>query len=71
MSDYFNRVIAYTNAINQAKKMFEANIIDASDFALIEDKMASKYCISYKSLYRQNNLIQSPQRGNITPDEEV
>ena len=71
MNNYLVNVASYTNAIMQAKKMYEAKIIDAEDYKKIEEKMASKYCINNKSLYRQINLIQSPLRGNITPDEEV
>ncbi len=66
MNEYLVRVMSYNTAMVQAKKMFSEGIIDAEDLVLIEEKLAEKYCINCKSLYRFNNLLSTSLRGNIT-----
>lgn len=49
-----------------AQKMFDSKIISLDDYEKIENKIAQKYCIKTNSIYRSNNLINSPPSGNIT-----
>lgn len=64
--EYQQSIERYSVAMFFAKKMLESSIISNEDFNIIEDKIAQKYCIKIDSIYRLNDLINSPLSGNMS-----
>ena len=70
MISYLKNVDAYQLAVHQAKQMLKVGTIDENDYIKIEEKMAEKYCINKHSIYRLDNLISTPTRGNMSTELE-
>lgn len=70
MTDY-GRIISYQSAMEQARIMLQKGIIDRADIVSIEDKLAQKYGLKYGSIYREIDLINIENRGNISHYKEV
>lgn len=68
---YFDALTGYKNAMLQAKQMLQQGLVTCKEYAIIETKMCEKYCINSCSLYRDNDLINTPFRVNISPTKEV
>ena len=64
--EYLKCLELYLVDMMLAQKMFDSKIISLDDYEKIENKIAQKYCIKTNSIYRSNNLINSPPSGNIT-----
>lgn len=64
--EYQQSIERYSVAMLFAKKMLESSIISNKDYQKIEDKIAQKYCIKIDSIYRVNDLINSPLSGNMS-----
>lgn len=64
--EYQQSIERYSVAMLFAKKMLESSIISNEDYDKIEDKIAKKYCIKIDSIYRLNDLINSPLSGNMS-----
>ncbi len=60
----------YLLALNIINRMVKEGALTSEESIIAERKIAEKYCIKDKSLYRPYNLIQNPPRGNMSPDKE-
>lgn len=69
-SEYRNNIERYHASLLQAKKMFDLGILNDEDYERVEDLLAKKYCIKGCSVYRLNDLIVTPFRGNIIHEKE-
>jgi len=64
-------VLGYKSAMAQARRMLSASIITEAEYAIIDTMMAEKYGLSSCSLFRENDLLHSSIRGNMSHYEEV
>lgn len=63
--------VNYLNAMLKANEMAEQGLINYEDYKSYEEKMAKKYGIKSGSLYRLNDLINTPFRVmNIVTKKE-
>ena len=69
--DFFADVLGYKSAMAQAGLMFSKGIISTEEYAIIDTMMAEKYGLSSCSLFRDNDLLYSSIRGNMSHYEEV
>ncbi len=60
----------YLLALNIINRFIADGILTADEAVIAEEKIAEKYCIKDRSLYRPNNLIQPQPRGNMSRDKE-
>lgn len=65
------RILGYKSAMAQARQMLSGGIINADEYAIIDTMMAEKYGLSSCSLFRENDLIYSSIRGNMSHYEGV
>ena len=65
------RILGYKSAMAQARQMLSGGIINAAEYALIDTMMAEKYGLSSCSLFRENDLLYSSIRGNMSHYEGV
>lgn len=65
------RILGYKSAMAQARRMLSAGIITEAEYAIIDTMMAEKYGLSSYSLFRDNDLLISGIRGNISHYEGV
>lgn len=65
------RVLGYKSALAQARRMLTLGIITEEEYAIIDTMMAEKYCLSSCSLFRDNDLLYSSIRGNMSHYEGV
>jgi K+/H+ antiporter YhaU regulatory subunit KhtT len=61
----------YKAAVSVFKNWHESGIITDADFAKIDAAIAQKYGISILSIYRENDLLCSPNRANILPEVDT
>ncbi len=66
-----DRVLGYKSAMAQARRMLSASIITEAEYAIIDTMMAEKYGLSSCSLFRENDLLHSSIRGNMSHYEGV
>ena len=64
-------VLGYKSAMAQARRMLSASIITEAEYAIIDPMMAEKYGLSSCSLFRENDLLHSSIRGNMSHYEGV
>lgn len=64
-------VLGYKSAMAQARRMLSASIITEAEYAIIDTMMAEKYGLSSCSLFRENDLLLSSIRGNMSHYEGV
>ncbi|MFA7175028.1 MAG: SHOCT domain-containing protein [Kiritimatiellia bacterium] len=64
-------VLGYKSAMAQARRMLSASIITEAEYAIIDTMMAEKYGLSSCSLFRENDLLHSSIRGNMSHYEGV
>ena len=64
-------VLGYKSAMAQARRMLSASIITEAEYAIIDTMMAEKYGLSSCSLFRENELLHSSIRGNMSHYEGV
>ena len=67
----YERILSYQSAVEQARIMLRKGIITPIDIVSIEDKLAQKYGLKYGSIYREIDLINIENRGNISHYKEV
>ena len=65
------RVLGYKSAMAQARRMLSVGIINETEYAKIDTMMAKKYGLSSCSLFRDNDLLYSSIRGNMSHYEGV
>ena len=70
-NEYYDAVISYKSAMAQAKELLLRGIITPGEFSIIETKMSEKYGINSCSIYRDNDWINTPFRGNMSPERMV
>ena len=66
---FYEAVTSYKASMKQAQTMLERGLISADDYAKIDTKLAQKYGLNSCSIYVQNELICSKNRGNIHTEE--
>ena len=66
-----DRVLGYKSAMAQARRMLSEGIINEAEYAIIDTMMAEKYGLSSCSLFRENDLLYSSIRGNMSHYEGV
>lgn len=64
------RLESYLLSLSNAKAMLEEGIIDLGDFDKAEAFLARKYCIKKLSIYRPNDLINTPFRAIYIHEEK-
>ena len=69
--DFFAGVLGYKSAMAQAGVMLSKGIITAEEYAIIDTMMAEKYGLSSYSVFRENDLLYSSIRGNMSHYEGV
>ena len=67
----WNYRLAYKSAMAQARLMLSKGLITKDEYAIIDTMMAEKYGLSSCSLFRDNDLLYSSTRGNMSHYEEV
>ena len=67
----YDTVLGYKSAMAQARRMLSAGIINEDEYAIIDTIMAEKYGLSSCSLFRDNDLLYSSIRGNMSHYEGV
>ena len=67
----YERILSYQSAVEQARIMLRKGVITPIDIVSIEDKLAQKYGLKYGSIYREIDLINIENRGNISHYKEV
>ena len=65
------RVFGYKSAMAQARRMLLEGIINEAEYTIIDTMMAEKYDLSSCSLFRENDLLYSSIRGNMSHYEGV
>lgn len=66
-----DRILGYKSAMAQARRMLSAGIVTKAEYDIIDTTMAEKYGLSSCSLFRENDLLYSSIRGNMSHYEEV
>ena len=61
-----DRVLGYKSAMAQARRLLSAGILTEAEYAIIDTTMAEKYDLSSYSLFRENDLLYSNIRGNMS-----
>ncbi len=61
-----DRVLGYKSAMAQARRLLSASIVTEAEYAIIDTTMAEKYGLSSYSLFRENDLLYSSIRGNMS-----
>lgn len=69
--EYYQRLLYYKSALEQAKILLSRGIILPKEYAIIDTKMREKYGINSCSIFVENDLIINDYRGNIPLTEEV
>ena len=69
--ELFAALSGYKAAMSQAKIMLSKGLITNEEYGIIETKMCLKYGINFSSLYRENDWLYTPFRGNMLPIKEV
>ena len=69
--EYYQRLLYYKSALEQAKILLSRGIILPKEYAIIDTKMREKYGINSCSIFVENDLILNDYRGNIPLTEEV
>ena len=67
----FKSLLDYNSAMAQAKVMLTKGIITSKEYSVIETKMCEIFGINFMSLYRENSWINTPFRGNMSPERMV
>lgn len=62
---FYDSLLHYKTAMKQAKIMLEKGLISADDYSKIDTIIANKYGQNSCSIYVYNNLIYTPNSGNI------
>lgn len=68
---YYDAVVSYKSAMAQAKELLLRGLLTTEEYGIIETKMCQKYGINSCSIYRDNDWINPPFRGNMSPERMV
>ena len=66
-----DHILGYKSAMAQARRMLSEGIINEVECAIFDTTMAEKYGLSSCSLFRENDLLYSSIRGNMSHYEGV
>ena len=69
--EYYQRLLYYKTALEQAKILLSRGIILPKEYAIIDTKMREKYGVNSCSIFVENDLIINDYRGNIPLTKEV
>ena len=69
--EYYQRLLYYKSALEQAKILLSRGIILPKEYAIIDTKMREKYGVNSCSIFVENDLIINDYRGNIPLTKEV
>ena len=69
--EYFDSICGYKSVMAQAHLMLLKGILTEGEYAIIDTMMAEKYGLCSCSLFRENDLLYSSIRGNMSHYEEV
>lgn len=69
--EYYQRLLYYKTALEQAKILLSRGIILPKEYAIIDTKMREKYGINSCSIFVENDLIINDNRVNIPLTKEV
>jgi len=69
--EYYQRLLYYKSALEQAKILLSRGIILPKEYAIIDTKMREKYGINSCSIFVENDLIINDNRVNIPLTKEV
>ncbi|MCE5197070.1 MAG: hypothetical protein LLG09_08100 [Negativicutes bacterium] len=61
-----DHTLGYKSAMAQARRMLSEGIINEAEYTIIDTMMAEKYGLSSCSLFRENGLLYSSIRGNMS-----
>ena len=61
-----DRVLGYKSVMAQARRLLSAGIVTEAEYTIINTTMAEKYGLSSYSLFRENDLLYSSIRGNMS-----
>ena len=67
----YERVLGYKSAMVQARRMLLMGIINEAEYAVLDAVIAEKYGLPACSLFRENDLLCSGVRGNMSHYEGV
>ena len=67
----FKSLLGYKSAMPQARVMLSKGLINATEYGVIEKKMGEIFGNNSISLYRENDWINTPFRGNMYAEKEV
>lgn len=70
-NEYYDAVASYKAAMAQAKALVLRGLLTPKEYGIIETKMCQKYGINSCSIYRENDWINTPFRGNMYAEKEV
>lgn len=69
--EYYQRLLYYKSALEQAKILLSRGIILPKEYAIIDTKMREKYGVNSCSIFVENDLIINDNRVNIPLTKEV
>ena len=69
--EYYQSVLHYKSALEQAKILLTKGILLPNEYAIIDTKLREKYGINSCSIFVEKDLIINDYRGNIPLTEEV
>ena len=69
--EYYQRLLHYKSALEQAKILLSRGIILPKEYAIIDTKMQEKYGVNSCSIFVENDLIINDNRVNIPLTKEV
>jgi len=69
--EYYQRLLYYKSALEQAKILLSRGIILPKEYAIIDTKMREKYGINSCSIFVENDLIKNENKVNIPLTKEV
>ena len=69
--EYYDALLHYKTAIEQAKILLDRTVITAKEYAIIDTNLRRKYGVFSCSIFVENDLIINDYRGNIPLTEEV
>lgn len=68
---YYDTILAYKSAMAQAGLMLSKGIISGDEYAIIDTMIAEKHGLCLCSLFRENDLLYSSIRGNMSHCKKV
>ena len=67
----FRSYLQYQSIMTQVRNMLAQHLISSAECRMIDTHMCKKYGINLGSIYRPNEWITFPVRGNMASEKEV